>query len=285
MALFTNQALLTYRNVVTSSNVATGEILDTIRITKTSLVDSYGPSDTLTYIISIFNSSTVPLFNLTVSDDLGVYPFADTSLVPLEYVDGSARYFVNGALVGSPTVSAGTNLVFSGIDLPAGGNGIIAYEVTTTQFAPLAIDSEITNIATVSGACIPPVEASETITVAESPIVNITKSISPVPVVACGEVVYTFVIENTGNTPLRVDDNAVITDIFNPELSALEVTFNGTPWAEGTNYTYENGVFTTIAGQVVVDAGQYTQNPQTGAWSVIPSTSILVVRGTLGQNT
>lgn len=34
-------------------------------------------------------------------------------------------------------------------------------------------------------------------------------------------------------------DLIVITDQFNPILSDLTVTFNGTAWAEGTQYTYD----------------------------------------------
>ena len=61
----------------------------------------------------------------------------------------------------------------------------------------------------------------------------------------------------------------MIVDTFNPLLSNLAVSFNGTAWAETTNYTYDEttGVFTTIAGQITVPAATYTQNPATGVWT------------------
>ena len=75
----------------------------------------------------------------------------------------------------------------------------------------------------------------------------------------------------------------MITDQFNPILSDLTVTFNGTAWAEGTQYTYDQttGLFTTNAGEITVPAATFTQNADTGAWSVIPGTSTLVITGTV----
>ncbi|MBR2296782.1 MAG: hypothetical protein IKA43_05175 [Clostridia bacterium] len=284
MAQFTNQALLSYGNVVTPSNIATGEVLEALSITKTALTDSYGPSDRVTYIISITNNSASTISNLIISDNLGSYPFGTTQLVPLSYVDGSVKYFIDGILQPSPAVSVGTELVFSGISVNGGGNTTIAYEADTTQFAPLGAGTEITNTATLSGAGITPIEASETISATIAPIATITKSISPVPVSAGGVVSYTFVIENTGNTEITEVDNAVITDTFDPILSNITVTFNGVAWEEGVNYTYNEatGEFATIAGQVIVGAGQYMQDPTTGAWTITPATSTLVVTGNIG---
>ena len=285
MAQFTNQAQLSYGTVVTSSNIAVGEILEAISISKTSTSETYGPNDTVTYVINIINSGTSALTSLSVSDDLGAYPFNSTTLIPLEYVEGSVRYFVNGVLQPAPTVSSvGTALVFSGINLPAGANASIVYEATTNEYAPFVAGESITNTATVSGNGITPVDASETVDAIIAPLLSITKSISPVPVSPNGLVTYTFVIENTGNTEVTEIDNAQITDTFNPILTNISVTFNGTPWQEGVNYTYDeaSGLFQTIAGQVTVGAATYTQDPTTGVWSGYPATSTLVVTGNIG---
>lgn len=285
MAQFTNQAQLSYGTVVTSSNVAVGEILEAISISKTSTSVSYDQGDTVTYVINIINSGASALNALTVSDDLGAYQFGTSTLVPLEYVDGSARYFINGVLQAPLAVSSsGTSLVFSGINIPAGANASIVYEATANGFAPLGADGSITNTATVSGGGITPVQASETISATIAPLLSITKSISPVPVSPNGLVTYTFVIENTGNTEITGVDNAQITDLFNPILSNISVVFNGTPWEEGTNYTYNeaSGQFETVPGQVVVGAATYSQDPTTGAWTLTPATSTLIVTGNIG---
>lgn len=56
MARFTNQAQLRYGNAVTNSNIAVGEILEVLSATKTAVRNTYGQSDTVTYIVSIVNS-------------------------------------------------------------------------------------------------------------------------------------------------------------------------------------------------------------------------------------
>ena len=106
MATFTNQATLTYLGVNTLSNIVTGEILDTLAVTKTAVTDTYTTGDALTYVVALTNSGTVPFNNLTLTDDLGAYPFGTATLVPLTYVTGSVRYFVNGVLQPTPTVTA-----------------------------------------------------------------------------------------------------------------------------------------------------------------------------------
>ena len=75
MAQFTNQATLSYGTTVTSSNVAVGEVLEVLSITKTAVNDTYGQNDTITYIISLINTGAVAINGLTVTDNLGTYPF------------------------------------------------------------------------------------------------------------------------------------------------------------------------------------------------------------------
>ena len=61
MAQFTNQAQLRYGNSVTNSNIAVGEILEVLSISKTAVKNTYHPGGTVTYIISIVNSGTTPI--------------------------------------------------------------------------------------------------------------------------------------------------------------------------------------------------------------------------------
>ena len=284
MAQFTNQAQLSYGNVVASSNVAVGEILEVLTVTKTAVVDSYSAGERVTYIISIVNSGATALTNLTISDNLGAYDFGTGTLVPLDYVDGSVKYYIDGALQPAPAVTGTSPLVITGINVSAGGNTVIAYEATANSFAPLGQDGTVTNTATVSGNGITPVEATEIIYANLAPDISITKSISPVPVSPNGIVTYTFIIENSGNTPLVATDNAIITDTFDPALTGISVTFNGTPWQEGVDYTYNEatGEFASIAGEITVDAATYSQSPS-GVWSTIPGTSTIVVTGNIGS--
>lgn len=284
MAQFTNQAQLAYNDSVISSNIAVGEILEVLSATKTAVGDSYGADSNVTYVISIVNSGTAPYTSLTVTDNLGAYAFGTNSLVPLTYNDGTVNYYINGVLQPSPGVdSSGISLVFSPISVPAGGNATIIYEVSTNRFAPLEAGSEITNSVTVSGSGITPITAVETVTAASDPELSVAKSISPVPVAENGTLTYTFLIQNTGNSPATADDLAVITDTFDPTLSDLTVTFNGETWTEPADYTYDetSGVFSSTAGLITVPAATFTQDPATGVWVTTPGVSTLIITGTV----
>ena len=74
-----------------------------------------------------------------------------------------------------------------------------------------------------------------------------------------------------------------MTDTFDPILSNLTVALNGTPWTEGTEYTYDEttGLFATLPGGITVPAATYTQDADTGAWIVTPGVTTLVVTGTV----
>ncbi|MBE6663496.1 MAG: DUF4183 domain-containing protein [Ruminococcaceae bacterium] len=284
MAQFTNQATLSYGNTVTNSNVAVGEILEVLSATKTAINATYGQDDNITYIVSILNSGSSAFNNLTITDNLGTYTFGTGTLTPLDYTDGTLRYYVNGVLQPSPIVTTTANsLTVSGITVPANGNAILVYEVSTNGFAPLGIDGEITNQAAISGMGVTPVSVEETVNAETRPNLSITKSISPVPVAEGETVTYTFLIQNTGNTPLVATDNAIITDLFDPILTNVQVIFNGTPWSEGTEYNYNQttGFFETVPSNITVPAATYTQDPITGVISITPGTSTLIVTGTI----
>ena len=111
---------------------------------------------------------------------------------------------------------------------------------------------------------------------------SITKSVSPTTVTENGQLTYTFVIENTGNTDAVATDDIVLSDDFDPILTNISVTLNGAPLSEGTGYTYDeaSGAFATVAGQITVPAASYVQNAD-GSWTVIPGTATLVVSGTV----
>ncbi len=284
MAQFTNRASLTFNNETINSNIAVGEIVEVLTATKTAVVDTYGRNDSLSYVISLVNSGESVLGPLTVSDNLGSYTTGTGTYVPLDYIDGSVLFFVNGVEQAAPTVTTQSPLVFSGITLPADSNAQIVYSVRTNDFAPLDINDTITNEISVSGGGIStPITADETVSALAEPQLAINKSISPIPVADNGRLTYTFAITNSGNTAALASDNIVLNDTFNPILSNLAVTYNGTTWTEGVNYTYNEatGQFATVAGQIAVDAATFTVDPDTGAVIVTPATSILTVTGTV----
>lgn len=283
MATFTNKATLSYSGGSVDSNTVTGEILEVLSMTKTALLDEYTAGDTVTYVLALRNTGPTALTGLTVTDNLGGYPFGAGTLYPLTYIAGSAAYYTNGVLQPAPAVTAAPPLVVSGLTVPAGGNALLIYEVSVNSYAPLTVGSTITNTATASGAGIStPVSASETITVGQQAVLTISKALSPTVVTENSQLTYTFVIENTGNAIAVATDNIVVTDTFDPILAPITVTFNGTAWIEGVNYNYNTttGEFSTIAGEITVPAATYTQNPD-GTWTITPGVSTLTVTGTV----
>lgn len=282
MAQFTNQAQLSYNNSITNSNIAIGEILEVLSATKTALTDSYVRNDNIIYIISIINSGTVDINGLTISDNLGNYSFGATTLTPLEYVQGSIRYYINGILQIAPTVTTDPTFIISGINVPAEGNAIVIYETITNQFAPLDVASNITNSAIISGGNITPITVTETVETQNAADLTITKSISPVPVTENGRLTYTFYIQNSGNTEADTEANIVITDVFDPILTNITVTLNGSAFP-AISYSYDEttGIFQTEAGSITVPAATYTQDPTDGRIIINPGLATLVVTGTV----
>ncbi len=248
------------------------------------MVDTYVYDDKVTYVLTLVNSSTTAFTGLTLTDNLGEYTFGTGTLVPLTYIADSIRYYQNGTLQADPAVVAGPPLVISGITVPANGNTIIMYEVETNQYAPLDITDSITNDIVVSGGGLSvDVEATETINPEAAPDLTITKTMDPTVVTEDDQITYTFIIQNFGNTAAVAGDNVSITDTFNPLLSAITVTFNGSAWADPTEYSYNatTGVFSTVAGQITVPSATFVQDTVSGAWLVNPGVSYLVITGTL----
>lgn len=281
MATFTNQATLTYNGTIINSNIASGEILEVLSATKTAVITTYSQESEVTYVINIINAGTIGYTGLTITDDLGAYPFGMTTLVPLDYVDGSVRYYLNGVLQPAPAVAIGTSLVISGINVPAGGVATVIYVATANEFAPLGETGSITNTAVIGGNGITEIVVEESVTPETDAHLTITKTISPATVTENGQLTYTFTIQNTGNVPITVADSAVVTDTFNPILTGLNVNFNGAAWTEPANYTYDEltGEFATNLGQITVPAATYVQDTVTGAWVTEPGVSVLTVSG------
>ena len=284
MAIFSNQATLVYNGNTTNSNIAYGEILDVLAATKTAIEGTYTPGDLVTYVVTLRNTGNTTLNGLTVTDDLGAYQLSGATVYPLTYEAGSAALFVDGVPQAAPAVTAGPPLVVSGISIPGGSDAVLVYQARANNFANPAEGGTIVNTVTVTGNGLnAPATATETITAAAAPVLTISKSINPTQVVDNDRVTYTFVIQNSGNQAVVATDNAAITDVFDPILTDLTVTYNGVAWTEGVQYNYDTttGLFTTLPGSITVPAATYTQDPVTGAYSVTPGIATLVVTGTI----
>ena len=284
MAIFSNQATLSYNGNSTNSNIAYGEILDVLAVTKTAVEGTYTPGQIVTYVVSLRNTGTSALTGLSVTDNLGGYDFGGTTLYPLTYNAGSIAMFTGGVPQAAPAVVAGPPLVISGISVPAGSDVVLVYQATANSYADPTASGTIENTVTVTGDGLStPITATETVNSDTQPMLTISKSITPSQVVDNDRVTYTFIIQNSGNQAVVATDNAVVTDTFDPILTALAVTFEGTAWTQGVQYNYNEatGLFQTVAGQILVPAASYTQDPVTGEYTAVPGVATLVVTGTI----
>lgn len=285
MATFFNQATLSYNGNVTNSNIVSGEIIEVLSVTKSALDTTYASGDTVTYVLSIVNSGNTSFDGVTVTDNLGTYAFDETSnLTPLDYVDGSARYYVNGVLQGNPAAAqTGGTLTFSDLNVPANSNAMIIFEARTNNFAPLGAGGIINNTATLTAPGITnPATADFAVNASQEPELTISKAVSPATVAENGQLTYTFVIQNNGGTEADAGDNVIVTDTFDPILRNVSATLDGMALGPD-DYTYDEttGEFATTMGRITVPAANYTQNPATGAWTTDPGTATLTVTGTV----
>ena len=283
MATFTNRATLSYNNVVTTSNTTTGEIIQSLTITKTAVVDSYSPDGKITYVISLTNLSAISYSDITLTDDLGGYTLNGDTLYPLSYIEGSVLYYNNGVVQTDPAVTAGPPLTVSGISVPAGGNTTVIYEAAVTEFAPLDLEGEITNtVSATSPQLSSAVSASQTVSADQGPSLTITKSLSPLTVTENTPITYTFTILNNGNSATEPEDQVVLSDLFDPILQNLSVTISSQPVTSPESYSYntETGLFTTAPGAITVPAASFARDPQTGAVTVTPGVTTVTVTGT-----
>ena len=281
---FTNQASLSYPGGSLRSNIVTGNLVDVLAIAKTAVGSGYTAGEKLSYIVTLVNSGTVALTGLTLTDDLAAYTLDSQTLTPLSYVSDSLLYYQNGILQTSPTVTAGPPLTVTGLSVPTGGSVTLVYQAQVNALAPLAAGSELTNTATVTGGTLSaPLTASATVTAGAAPDLSIAKAMSPETVTGASELTYTFILQNAGNSEVSADAALVLTDTFDPILSDLAVTYNGTPWTVNVNYSYDaaTGLFATLAGQLTIPAAEYTQDPATGIWTTTPGVSVLKISGTV----
>lgn len=265
------------------SNVAEIALESAVGFTKTSVGSTYRDGSVLTYIITVTNSSGSALTNSVISDNLGTYVFGAAELTPLSYIS-PAVLLINGQDVSAQLTvdtSVAGSLVFTVPSIPAGATANIIYNAQANEYAPLALNSTITNTSSFDGSSdCADATASSTVTVADAANVSIIKQMSPNPVVCGDTITYSIKIYNYGNTAA---ENVVLTDDFNPAPANITVSRDGTLLL-GSDYNYADGTLTVpsaTAASVSVPAATFNQDSATGIISIIPSVVEYTVTGTI----
>ena len=265
------------------SNLAEIGLESAISFTKTTLGETYGEDEVITYILSMTNTSTSAITNVSITDDLGTFVFGTLELTPLTYappalllIDGqdvSAQLTVDTATAGS--------LVFSFPTLPAGATANIVYRAAVNEYAPLDVEAGITNTATLtSDSDCADGTASATITAVSAANVSVFKQMSPNPVICGDTVTYTIRIYNYGNIAA---ENVVLTDTFNPAPTNITVSRDGT-LLPANEYSYVDGTLTVPAGTttaVSVPAATFVRDATTGIVTVTPGMVEYTITGTI----
>ena len=244
--ILNNFATLTYNSGedtgAATSNVVSTNLLDSYGLTvdKISLNEDWRPGENITYLVTVTNTGTQPLFAVQVTDDLGG---ADT---PLVYLAGSAAVVTDSGVT-EVTPAFVTPLVIPVADVLPAGDSVTAVYVAQVQGDIPDSVNDITNTVSAigregsaEGTVVESDQDSVTLPRADFAQVDIVKSVDKA-VVSSGETLtYTFTIENSGNIPAT---NVVITDTFPAEFQITSIT----SVTDGVTTVYDEGDYTVGA--------------------------------------
>lgn len=243
------------------SNVATTNLLEnySLQISKLTLNSSFRPGENLTFILSVTNTGTLPLFGVTITDDLG------GSSAPLSFVEGSASQNIDGTIL--QIIPTSTNpLVFTlSSPLEAGETVTITYIAQVVSALDDSVDS-ITNTASAlahegsdTGEIITTdFPASVTVEKDNYALITVTKSVSDNEISEGEQFGYSLILENSGNMPANgvtitdtLPSGFVISSITSESNGSI-ITFDESAYSvdPSTNTltlpTAESGVIITV---------------------------------------
>ena len=287
MAIIENFATVRYTSggvtETTVSNLAQISLTSSVTLSKLSLEKEYGSESTLTYLLTVQNTSDTVLNGAVIEDNLGTFSYGELDLTPLTY-GGDALLLINGQ---DATASLSVDfsdpsiLIFTLPPLSSGATANVIYTAEVNAFAPLETGETIVNTATLraDSECAEGT-ANAAIPVEEGASLSVFKQMSPNPVVCGSTLTYSIQVSNYGNAPA---EDVQLTDVFDPTPENISITRNGVPLV-ATDYTYENGVLTISTGSATGDtvpAATFTRDPSTGVVSVTPGVIEYVITGTI----
>ncbi|MBQ8425408.1 MAG: DUF11 domain-containing protein [Clostridia bacterium] len=242
-----------------SSNVATTNLITEYAISgyKESLNSTFRAGENITYYIHISNDGTSPLYNVTVSDNLG------GTGSPLTFIDSSAVLNINGTNTTIIPTSVNPLTFVLPTPLSAGDLATLTYIARVNSGISETI-TEITNAATIqanegssTGQIIQVTPTpSVTIPLEDYADVSMTKSVSTNEITVGETFSYTITLSNSGNLDAT---GVVITDVLPANFVISSIT------------TLTNGVLTTF------ETGDYTLDPTTNTLTLPNTSSALTI--------
>lgn len=267
------------------TTTATATMSKSMDISITSLEKDYYMGESITHLITIVNNGqkTNPL---TLKCNLGTYKRKanDKNIIvtPLSY-HGQSYLYVNGEFKSQITPEVKPNeIVFPLPPIAEKSNMMLIYKTNVNTFAPLNLNSKIKTIVSATlSETENLLETSHTIPVAEKADIKISKSIVP-QMFSQGETLsYNISIYNYGNASA---ENIKITDTFEPPPILTSIKVNEKEISP-LDYSYADGIFNLPAYgsglKISVPYAKFETNETTGATSVIPSVTNVVVSGVL----
>lgn len=225
--ILNNAATLTYNSGdntgSAASNVVSTSLLDSYSITaeKFTANDSFRPGENITYLVTVTNTGTQPVFAVQVTDDLG--GGADT---PLSYLQGSALIIDDGVVTQVVPTSV-SPLVIALPDALQSGESITVLYVAQVSAAIADDVQSVTNTAqatarqgSAAGEVVESEPSSVTIDREDFAQIDIIKAVDKAVVASGDTLTYTFTIENSGNIEAT---NVVITDTLPEEFTITAV--------------------------------------------------------------
>ncbi len=229
------------------SNVATTNLVEDFAIfgSKTPLQLEYRPGENVTYQVYVRNDGTQPLFNVTISDNLG------GAGNPLSFVAGSGSVNIGGTNSQITPTSTNPLTFVLPSSLAAGEQATVTFVMRVDPSLSAAVN-EITNTATITanegsaaGAAISVTPApTATITLEDFALLSLDKLVSSNEIFPGQPFDYTINIENSGILEAR---GVVVTDVLPAGFVVNSITA------------------TTGGVQTTYTAGDYTVDPQTNA--------------------
>lgn len=268
-----------------NNTTATATMSKSMDISITSLEKDYYIDKPITYLITIVNNGT-KTNPLTLKCNLGTYKRKSGGkniiVTPLSY-SGQSHLYINGVFKSQITPEIKTNeIVFSLPPIAEKSNLLLIYKTGVNTFAPLELNSKIKTIISAKlSETENLLETSHTIPVAEKADIKISKSIVP-QMFSQGETLsYNISIYNYGNASA---ENIKITDTFEPPPILTSIKINEKEISP-LDYSYTDGIFnlpTYGSGlKISVPHAKFETNENTGATSVLPSVTNVVVSGVL----